>query len=231
LKPFSNSTKIPAYNKSLKNMTGERWREIAGADGHFMVSNRGRIKSVPRFVQRAGTNVGFWTKEKIMSQYAVKSQNLFTKDFTVGLMVTYAFDKKKFRVMVRRQVYEAFILPRTKEKMEENFIFNKDGNGLNNLPSNLGLCTWSDLRKQQLSKDRYVPPAYKVDPQKNRKHLLRMNRKKRKKVAQYKRGGKLIQSFLSLTLASKKTGVSISSISACANHERKQARGFMWRFE
>jgi hypothetical protein len=231
VKNFIKKHNIPAFNKSLKNITGERWLEIEGSEGHFMVSNRGRIKSVPRFVLREKTSVGFWTKEKIMSQCAVKSENRFTKDFTVGMMVTYAFDKKRFSVMVRRLVYEAFILPRTKEKMEENFIFNKDGNGLNNLPSNLGLCTWSDLRKHQLSNKRYIPPAFKVDPEKNRKHLLKMNRKKRKKISQYSPGGKLIKTFPSLTAASKKTGVSITGISACANKDIRQAKGFVWRFE
>ncbi len=226
-----NTEKIPGYNKSLKNIKGEQWREVSGTEGYFLISNFGRIKAASRYIKRKNTQVGFWTKEKILSQYCTKNRNHYKNDYTFGMVATYQLNKKKFRSMVRRLVYEEFIQPYAKEKLNKKIVYNKDGNGLNNHVSNLALTTKSELRIIELKKNRYIPPAFKVDPKKNRKHLLKMNRSKRRKVKQYRLDGKLIKQFPSLTVASLKTCISVGNISACASGILHQTKGFVWRFE
>jgi len=147
------------------------------------------------------------------------------------MSVSWQFNGQKFRAMARRLVYEVFVQPLTREKMGRKYVYPKDGDGLNAHASNLGLATKSELRKRELLKDRYIPPAFVIDQEKNRQHLLRVNRKKRRVVQQFSLKGKLLRIFPSITKASKKTGVSIGCISACAGRKLLQAKGFVWRFE
>lgn len=44
----------------------EIWRDIPGFDGHYQVSNLGRVKSMPRIVVRNQSNGNYTTKEKIL---------------------------------------------------------------------------------------------------------------------------------------------------------------------
>jgi len=220
----------PYHNKSLKDLPGERWKEIPYTEGYFMVSDLGRVKSLDRYIEQGIPVVGRWLKGKILSQTISKSPNHYKNDYSLGLTVAYTFDKKPNRAMVRRLVYEAFVQPITKASMDGKYVYPIDGDGLNSNASNLALANKSELRKLHLAKDRYIPPAFVVDQVQNRKHLLKLNRKKRRVVKQYSLKGKLLNSFPSITVASRKTGVSISCISACANKALFQTKGFVWRF-
>lgn len=227
----SIKNKYPCFNKSLKNLKGEEWREIPHTEGYYVISNYGRVKALARYIENQTQAGGRWIKEKILSQQCSKNKNRYKNDYTFGTVVRYTFNKQKFNAMTRRLVYEAFIQPQTKENMKGKFVYSKDGDRFNSNSFNLALATKSDLRKMDLEKDRYIPPAFKVDPEKNRRHLLKLNRKKRRIVKQYRFDGKLLNEFPSITVASRKTSISISCISACATGISPQASGFVWRFE
>jgi hypothetical protein len=228
---LENTGPFPCFNKSLKSLKGEEWREIPYTEGYFLISNFGRIKALARYIERKNASFGFWTKDKILSQSCSRQMNRYKGDYTFGMRVCYQFNGQKFSTMARRLVYEVFVKPLTREKMEGKYVYPKDGDGLNSHASNLGLATKSEMRKKELLKDRYIPPAFVIDQEKNRQHLLRMNRTKRRPVQQYNLAGKLLSVFPSITNASKKTGVSISCISACAARHLLQAKGFVWRYE
>jgi len=132
--------------------------------------------------------------------------------------------------MVRRLVYAAFVAPLSGKKMEGMRVYPLDGDGLNNHVSNLAIATRSDLRKLDLDKDRFVPPAYLQDQEKNRKHLLKLNRKKRIRVKQYSLDGALLGEYASITVASRKTGVSISAIWSSAQDKTRHPGRFVWRY-
>lgn len=221
----------PCFDKSLKNHKGEQWREIPFTEGYYLISNLGRIKALARYIEPKNASYGFWTKDKILSQRFSRQKNRYKGDYTFGMSVSYQFNGQKFRAMARRLVYEVFVQPLTRKKMEGKYVYPKDGDGLNSHASNLGLATKSDLRKAELLKGRYIPPAFVIDQEKNRRHLLRMNRTKRRTVQQYNLAGKLLSIFPSITSASKKSGVSVSCISACAGRKLLQAKGFVWRYE
>lgn len=42
----------PYQNTSLKNIKGERWKDIPGFEGEYQLSNYGRLKSLDRWVDR-----------------------------------------------------------------------------------------------------------------------------------------------------------------------------------
>ena len=191
-------------NKSLKSLKGEEWKEIPFTEGYYLISNFGRVKALARFIEQHSNGKGRWMKEKILNQQLTKSKNNYKNDYRFGLMVNYKFNRQKFRPMVRRLVYEAFVLPFTKEKMEGRYVYPKNGDGLDYYAGNLGLATKSELRKMRLTDDRYIPPAFKVDQEVNRRHLLKMNRKKRLRVKQYYLNGKFLNEFASIALLQRK---------------------------
>ena len=149
-----NDPEAPYRNKSLKDMKGEKWKEIPYTEGYYLISNHGRIKALSRYIQRSNTNVGFWSKEKILGQSLGKNKNDYKNDYTFGATVTYQFNRQRFTSMVRRLVYAAFIQPTTKKSMEGRYVYPKDGDGLNSHASNLDLATRSELRKMELVKER-----------------------------------------------------------------------------
>ena len=231
-KSFTQKEPRPPYrNKTLKNLKGEQWKEIPFTEGYYLISNFGRVKALPRYIERTNASYGFWTKERILTQHLTKSKNNYKNDYKFGLMVSYQLNQQKFRCMVRRLVYKAFILPFSKEKIEGRYVYPKNGDGLDSYAGNLGLATKSELRKMQLVYDRYIPPAFTVDQEANRRHLLRMNWEKRRPVKQYLLDGKLIRKYKSISEAAHKTGISVGNISACALGSCVQASGFVWRFE
>ena len=60
-------------------------------------------------------------------------------------------------------------------------------------------------------------------------HVL-ANEAVKKKVAKYDKENNLLEIYESISEASRKTGIAITSISYCANGKRKTGGGFIWHF-
>lgn len=43
---------LPYQNKSLTDLKAELWKEIPGFNGHILISNLGRLKSLARYIER-----------------------------------------------------------------------------------------------------------------------------------------------------------------------------------
>lgn len=111
----------------------EQWRDIAGYEGLYQVSDLGRVKSLP-FMQRAVSKRGkeYWrqTKERILHQGLQNS----------GYMLVFLWkgDKQK-ACTVHRLVAKAFLPTSTKRTV--NHI---DGNKRNNALVNLEWVSYTD---------------------------------------------------------------------------------------
>jgi len=56
-------TTLPTYkNQSLTNISGERWKDIPGLEGYYIVSNRGRVKRLEYEMEYS--NGALYTKPK-----------------------------------------------------------------------------------------------------------------------------------------------------------------------
>lgn len=104
----------------------ERWVNIAGYEGHYMVSDHGRVKSLCRKVNHRGRQITLPEKIKVLQMgttgYYVLRLSLNTNDKNCK---------------VHQLVAKAFI----SNEHNHPFINHKDGNKLNNHYSNLEWCT------------------------------------------------------------------------------------------
>lgn len=136
----------------LKNLENEIFIPVKGYETEYMVSNYGRVKSLPKKDGRAG---------RILSQ---ENQN---KSVTTYKRVSLSKDGKVTRFQVHRLVAQAFI-PNPENKPQVNHI---DFNGSNNHISNLEWVTRSENElhsvknnyvKQQVLKQRHIETSKRM---------------------------------------------------------------------
>lgn len=116
-------------------------------------------------------------------------------------------DGRMRNLRLHRLVAEAFV----KRETNKNQINHIDGNKQNNRADNLEWCTSQEN----------IRHAYNMG--------LKNNDKQKIKVNQYDLKGNLINSFNSISEASKITGYSMGSISLCLNDKRKTAYKYIWK--
>lgn len=138
-------------------MNNEIWKPIKETDGCYLISNYGRVKSVPRN--------GTINKERIIKQQ-LKKDNYYQVNMKV-------YGKSIWR-RVNRLVAQAFI------PNPDNLpcVNHKDGNKLNNCVDNLEWCTAKDntnhyiktLYKRKIGRGQIFPKSVvRIDANKNEK--------------------------------------------------------------
>jgi hypothetical protein len=114
-------------------MSMEQWKDIAGFEGRYQVSDLGRVKSLAhpqRYVLRNGQEHYRMTREKIIAQ-----QNNNSGYPLVHLHL----DNKRTAVTVHTLVAEAFVEP-----LEGETVNHIDGVKTNNAASNLEWATYTE---------------------------------------------------------------------------------------
>ena len=145
---------------------------------------------------------------KILSNKCVNKRVMKLFPDTKGyLRVRFYINKSvKPTKKVHRLVTQSFIT-NPDNKPQVNHI---DGNKLNNNVSNLEWCTQSEN----------IQHSYDC-----------LNRNKRKtKVLQYDLEGNLIKIWDSISYVTKKINITQQEINSCLNHNRKTARGYIWKY-
>lgn len=184
----------------------EQWKDIKGCEGRYQISNKGRVKSLPRFVDNHTGEL--LVKEKILSQRHNKN----------GYMVIdlkYNDGTKKYK-LVHRLVAQAFI-PNNENKPQVNHI---DGNKENNDSNNLEWCTNGENQIH----------AYKN----GLNYVTGRAGKKRKEVAKIDiNTGEIICVYKSIADAARKNDIKNSSnIGMCCMklYGRKTIGGYRWEY-
>lgn len=115
-------------DRRVKQMNGEIWRPVKSFEGFYMVSNMGRVKSLPRM----SNNSRYITEEKILSPRVCGSQREY-------LSVALHANGVKKQMKIHRLVAEAFI----PNPLGYDEINHKDENKGNNCVDNLEWCSRS----------------------------------------------------------------------------------------
>ncbi len=213
----------PYQDKLLRNQRGEKWKDVEGFEGSYQVSNKGRAKSLDRYVNHKSGKPVLVTSQ-ILAQTTYRYFNRLTKDYTVALRVAFSKDGARHDFQVRRMVYQAFI---GKLKLNKGVI-NKDGDGFNNMVNNLITASASERQKRSIARGRQIPCLINLDRSKFKKTWGGYSRSK--KVIQLTLDGKRIRTFPSIREASRQTGIDDKSIINVAKGRWSHTHNFVWKY-
>ena len=191
-------------------MKGEIWKDIAGFEGKYQVSNTGKVKSLERTVWNGK---GYYKiPEKILEGY----------DNGYGyLCVKLCKEGKRKQYRINRLVAQAFL--ENPQNLPE--VNHKDENKYNNCVENLEYCNRSyNINYGTGNKRRAKKLAEKVAEE------LRNDLKRSKPVIGINKVSGLILEFPSLMEAERQTGIANSNICACLKGRYKSAGGYTWHY-
>lgn len=185
----------------------EIWKDIKNYEGHYQVSNYGRIKSIDKFV-----NSGLKNTKKVLRKGKILKQH---KRRNAYLGVGLCNGKSQKSKLVHKLVAETFI----ENPNNYNCVNHKDENKQNNCVNNLEWCSI-------LYNNTYGNRLKKIS-----KSLIN-NPKISKKVNQYDLNGRFIKQWESTMEVQRKTGINNSNISACCLNKKhyKTAGGYVWKY-
>lgn len=212
-------------------MENEIWKDIAGWEGLYQVSNCGRVRSVKRTVW---DNRGYYKNvpEKILK--AGKTKNGY-------MLVVLIKDGVGKSHKVHQLVAKAFIpnpsnLPIINHKNEiksDNRVENIEwcsysyNNSYNGKAKKIG----EKLKGKKQSKESVRKRAEKLRGRKQSKETVRKKAEKKSKpiMGVHKVSGKKVF-FPSIYESSRQTGISQGNICLCCQGKRKSTGGYIWKY-
>jgi hypothetical protein len=197
----------PYQNLSLKEMPGEKWKEMPDFEGYYEISNYGRVKSVGRWVHYKSIGKEGYRKEKIKKQQIRIQESPFNKDVLHYLHVGLQRDNYRKVIKIARLVYFLFV-KRFPLYDGKKIIQYRDGNGLNIHYDNLDLSTHSLKMKRTIANKR----TPKIKP-----------------VAQYDLNGNLLSLYESIIQAAVAVNGQSSRIYTVLNKYPYYYAGYLWR--
>jgi hypothetical protein len=195
-------------------MEKEIWRDIAGYEGYYQVSNFGRVRSLDKMQNYNGS-------ARLHKGKILKPNN----DGRGYLIVDLSKNNRSVTRTIHRLVAMAFLdnpnnLPQVNHKDEvktNNFVFVNEDGTVDYDKSNLEWCTVSyNVNYGNAAVERGLKQ--------------RNDRNKSKLTAMYTLDGNLIDIYPSAREASRLTGIPKTLIYKCCKGENKTAKGFVFKY-
>jgi len=218
--------RYPHQYLSLNDLKNEKWKDISGLEGYFMVSNFGRVKRLEYEMEYKNGAV-YMKPEKIIKPAIARKKNKFKNDETCFLVNRVVLDGIKYNLTLSRIVYHCF-----KEKFDLSDkkinILCKDGDGLNVIPANLVKATLYEKAERMVARGRFESSLKYLDKESKNRQRAAIVKTKSKQVSQYGLQGKLISTFSSAAEAERATKVFATSIGHAASGGLISAGGYVW---
>ncbi|MDP4129462.1 MAG: NUMOD1 domain-containing DNA-binding protein [Bacteroidota bacterium] len=218
----------PYQNTSLKNIKGERWEDIPGLGGYFMVSNYGRIKRLEYETQYRNGAIHV-KPEQITKPRIYKAPNKYKKDYSSFLCVKVVLNKRIYGFTIGRLVYDCFV-----NHFNTNdrgwYVICVDTDNFKIRPSNLKLVSVSEKSLRSIQRGRFRSPFLDFSEEFLASQYKKTGERESKQVTQYTRGGEKIMTFPSMVAAGEATGADPRTISRAASGKGFSAAGFIWRW-
>ena len=218
------STPHSYLEKKLDNLPGEQWKDIPGFEGSYQASDWGRIKSLDRTIPHPRLKSQF-VKGRIISQSVHNNKNIVTGEPMVDLRATLTIENRAYYFNTRRLIYLTFFDPGLDYSKNGLYVINIDYDGYNNRPDNLKLVSKSEKQQRAVSRNRVFPFLKTAD-----RSGWKKNPTSSKQVARYDLNGNLIDTFPSISAASRQLKVEEKAIIQVAKGKYKQWNGFVWKY-
>lgn len=206
--PLTTIITQTADNLKTDVMKNEIWKDIAGYEGYYQVSNFGRVKSLQRTVITGKYSCPVVLKERILTVSKNKHGYGYVMLASNGTSKSFA---------VHRLVIKSFIL-NPENKPQVNHI---DGIKTHNELENL---EWATNSENQLH-------AHKTGLKTSSfAGIFGIDHPRSRKIIQLGIDGLEIDTYYSSVEASQKTGICYGSINNCARGVAKTGGGFIWKY-
>lgn len=197
----------------MKSFIGiEEWRDIAGYEGYYQVSNYGKVRSVDFSFENGKAK---YIKRRILKQETLRdylrvglSKDSIHKHFQVHRLVAMTFpDLVDWTEDAKGKPFEEIQVNHKNECKWDNAVWNLE---------------WCDA-----DYNTHYGTAIERRANKQKKTMSTI-----KPVKQYTKDGQFIAEYLSIREAARQTGIDFTYISACCRKYRNQitAGGYIWKY-
>jgi len=173
----------PHEDLLLRNIKGEKWKDIPGLEGYFLISNFGRIKRL-EYETQYRNGASYVKPEKIIKPSLVKQFNRYKKDYTFFLTDRVTLEGIRHTFMLLRLVYCCFV--RRFDLADHTTVIQfKDGNNFNIRPSNLKKAMLSEKQQNIFIRERAISPLTQLSTAKRQEIRRKIIKTKSKRITQY----------------------------------------------
>lgn len=231
---YKKDQQLAYCNRELKNLRGERWKEIPGLEELYLISSYGRVRSLPRLVEAyipsQGRSISYYTKERILTVKVHSRWNTIINGPYYECTVAIHFGGREKRYMIARLVYHGFVKEIDFET-DGLMIMHRDGNGLNNHYTNLEAGRRSQVTQRAYDSKRHISPFAR----KSRAEIKQITRKagisRQKPVIQFSLKGRRLKRYASIKEAAAQTGIREPGIIQVLKGRGWSAGGYVWGYE
>jgi len=217
----------PYLNTDLRSIRGERWEDIPGLDGYFLISNYGRVKRCTYEAQYRNGAI-YIKPERIIKPNLIKQPNKYIGDFVTFLAVRMTISGVRYNFSVARLVYYCFV-QRFDLSDYGAMIVTADCDNLNICPGNLRAVDRSQRQLRIIARKRFRSPLLDLPVSALAEIRQKTVRSRQKLVSQYGRTGKRMYTYASFADAQRATGISSVSIAGAVRGKTIRAGGYFWR--
>lgn len=218
--------KYPYEDRSLDNRKGEKWKDIPGLEGFFMISNYGRIKRLQYELQ---DNIGriYQKPSMICKPTLATAPNHYMGDHTFLLRAALTLDHRVHQFSIPRMVYFCF-----KERFAwENsglLVICMDGNAKNIHPDNLQLVSMSERTLLIIKRQRHENILLR--PKIRQIATDAMRKKVGRQISCYDLKGNKIKTYPSVPVAAKDVNKTAGTIFGAVSGRKVSCAGMLWQY-